>query len=189
MYRIRPLTLHDIPNLTKLNPSFTATTVIKVEKQGQPPFATWLLREEPLATPFNKGREYDFDATERRNIRNRLLQPNTLIEIITRISDERIVGILDMEERDWNNTAWIWNIMLDTSLRRQGFGRQLMEHAITWSRQRDLRAIMLETQTNNPAACRFYAQMGFQLVGLNDMFYTNDDIARNEVALFWAYPL
>jgi ribosomal protein S18 acetylase RimI-like enzyme len=65
----------------------------------------------------------------------------------------------------------------------------LMQHTISWARERGLRAILLETQTNNTPACRFYARLGFELIGINEIFYTNSDLERGEVALFWGYKL
>ena len=55
--------------------------------------------------------------------------------------------------------------------------------------RRGLRGIVLETQTNNLPACRFYQAMGFKLCGIDDHFYSNDDIGVKEVAIFWWYEL
>lgn len=189
MFTVRPLRAADIPRLAEIRPAFTANTVIRVEKIGMPPFTTWALREEALSVPFHKGSRYDFDEIEQANIRTRWQQDNTLLEVVEHRLTGQIVGILDIEEESWRSTVWVWNIMLDTSVRGQGLGRQLMERAFAWGRSRRLRAVLLETQSNNTPACHFYARMGFKLIGINDMFYTNDDLALNEVALFWGYPL
>jgi GNAT superfamily N-acetyltransferase len=112
-----------------------------------------------------------------------------LIEVLEDPTQGRLLGIVDVAREHWRNTGWIWNLMLDESLRGQGWGRQLFERALAWARREKLRALMLETQSNNTPACHFYARLGFQLVGVNTLFYTNQDIALDEVALFWAYPL
>jgi ribosomal protein S18 acetylase RimI-like enzyme len=187
MYTVRSLTDSDVNRLTEINPTFTAHTRIHVERRGDDPFAGWHLREDPLASPFHKGRAYDFDAHERQQIRGRLQKASTLIELVE--DQGRLVGILDMEEESWRQSAWVWNLMLDVDVRGQGLGRRLVQRAIDWSRDRGLRAILLETQSNNTPACHFYAHMGFQLVGIHDWFYSNDDMQRNEIALFWGYRL
>ena len=189
MFTIRPLTEKDIPRLTEIRPGFTANTVIRVARVGTPPLTTWTLHEEPLAVPFHKGSSYDFDEIEQANIRTRWQQDNTLIEVAEHRLTGQIVGILDIEEEGWRSTVWVWNVMLDISVRGQGLGRHLMQRAMDWGRRRKLRAVLLETQSNNTPACHFYAHLGFKLVGVNDMFYTNDDLALNEVALFWGYSL
>lgn len=189
MFSIRPLQKSDIPRLIEINPAFTAHSVLRVYREGKEPFVHWRLEEEPLETPFEKGSAYDFDDQERRLIQERLAQDNTLLEVVENTRTRRLVGILDVEEERWRKTAWVWNIMLDVEARGRGLGRRLMTHAIEWAAERGLRAVMLETQTNNTPACHFYAHFGFKLVGINEQFYTNNDIAREEVALFWSYPL
>ena len=64
-----------------------------------------------------------------------------------------------------------------------------MRRALAWARSENLRGVLLETQTNNMPACRFYQAMGFKLCGIDDHFYSNDDIGAKEVAIFWWYEL
>jgi streptothricin acetyltransferase len=189
MYTLRPLTDVDIPRLVEINPTFLAHTYIHVERDTSAPFAGWKLTELPLAQPFDKKTGYDFDGQEQQNIRGRYHQPNTLLEVAENALTGRLMGILDVEEEGWRKTAWIWNLMLDVEARGQGLGRKFINHTIEWARGRKLRAILLETQSNNTLACHFYARMGFRLVGVNEMFYTNHDIEDREVALFWGYSL
>jgi ribosomal protein S18 acetylase RimI-like enzyme len=188
-YAIRPLTERDIPKLADIRPGFVTDTVLRIETFGEGYLRGWRLVETKLDQPYNKGAYYDFDATERANITQRLAQNNTLLEVVAEQYTERVVGILDIEEQAWNDTATLWNVMLDYEIRRQGFGTELVKHAIDWAYQRGLRAIHLETQTNNLPACQFYLKMGFQLVGFHETFYSNRDLERDEVALFWSYPL
>lgn len=188
-YRIRALELADIPKLIDIRPSFQTDKIMRLRQAGDGYATGWHLYEVELEKPYHKGRGYDFDATERENIRQRHAQNNTLIEVAIEIDTNRIIGILDVEQRTWNNTVWIWNIMLDESARGQGLGTWLIQRTIEWAKQKKARAIMLETQTNNVPACRFYAKMGFELVGINTMFYSNQDIQRDEIAIFWGYSL
>ena len=188
-YTIRPLLATDIAQLVNINPTFQSDTILRVERWGEGYQVGWRLVETPLATPYHKGSGYDFDATEQTNIAERLAKPVSFLEVAIAQATGHIVGLLDMEEQDWNNTAFIWNLMMDVSARGQGLGSTFIKRAIAWSKARGHRAIMLETQTNNVPACRFYAKMGFKLVGVNEVFYSNRDIARDEVAIFWSYEL
>ncbi len=186
---IRPMRVADIPRLTEIDPSFSSKTVLRVQRTGGSYEVGWALHEVPLARPFNKGAAYDFDATERRHIQQRLQRDDSLEEVVVDRETERIVGVLDMTVEDWRHVAWVWNLMIDKKARGFGIGRRLVAHSIEWAQYRNLRAVMLETQTNNVPACKFYEHMGFQLVGINDAFYTNNDYQRDEIALFWSYPL
>jgi streptothricin acetyltransferase len=190
MYRLRPLLASDLPRLTEINPTFTSTSVLRVERTGLPPWQGWTLREEALATPYDKGDAYDFDPNERRHIQARLARGETCLLLVAEHPyTGRLVGILDVEEERWRSSGWIFNLMLDISVRRQGLGRRLVAEAIAWGRKRKLRALLLETQSNNVPACRFYMRMGFRLVGLHETYYTNHDLERDQFALFWAYAL
>lgn len=189
MYQFRPLQLADIPRLTEINPTFVANTVIQIQRTGQPPWQGWQVAEAPRQQPFDKGKGYDFDSIERDNILRRYQAGDGLMEVIMEAATGQIVGILEVEWERWRNAAWIWNIMLDVQVRGQGLGRIMIQRTVAWAQDKKIRAILLETQSNNPAACHFYAKMGFRLIGVNDLFYTNHDISDQEVALFWGLTL
>jgi len=184
---IRPMTEADIPRLAEIRAGFTSATVLDVERSGAGIESGWRLVERPLARPFDKGRGYDFDLTEQRNVLGRFQRGNGLHLVAER--GGRLVGLLDVSPEEWNNTAWVWNLMLDCDARGQGLGRELLGRAATWARRQGYRALVFETQSNNVPACKFYAAMGCTLEGIRTAHYTNDDLARREVALFWHYPL
>lgn len=188
-YFIRPMQPGDVELLAEIRPGFTSNTALKVERIGSGVAQGWQLAEIQLPTPFEKQHGYDFTPEERESIAQRLAQTNTLMEVAVDRATNRIVGVLDVEEEAWRETAWIWNIMLDVDARGAGIGREMINHTIGWARRRNLRALLLETQSNNVPACRFYLRMGFQLVGINTLFYTNQDLEKGEVALFWGFPL
>ena len=184
---IRPMIEADIPRLVAIRPGFISQTVLVVEKFGSGIEVGWRLAERPLAEPYDKADGYDFDRTERANIRERLRLGNGLHLVVE--ADGRMAGVLDVTPQEWNHTAWVWNIMLDRSIRRQGIGRELFRRAVGWARRQGYRALVFETQTNNVPACKFYARMGCELEGLRDAYYSNRDVQRQEVALFWVYKL
>lgn len=186
-FHIQPLTEADIPRLVTIQPGFVSETQLVVEKTGSGLEVGWRLVERPLPQPYDKGRGYDFDAHEQANILARLRQGNSLQ--LTAAWQNRLVGLLEVTPQEWNNTAFIWNLMLDQAVRGRGLGRILFGHAVDWAQSLGYRALMLETQTNNVPACKFYARMGCTLSGIQDAFYTNDDIRRGEVAIFWTYRL
>lgn len=181
------MTEADISRLAEIRPSFTSPTVLVVERTGAGITSGWRLVEHPLPQPFDKGTTYDFTPGEQANVHRRLLRGDGLHLVVE--WDARLVGMLDATPQEWSGVVWVWNLMLDQDVRRQGIGRALFRQAETWGRRLGYRALMFETQTNNVPACKFYAAMGCTLEGIRTMYYQNDDIARNEVAIFWAYAL
>ena len=47
-----------------------------------------------------------------------------------------------------------------------------------------MRRLVLETQTTNAPAIRFYRALGFTLDSVDISLYGDDDLARGEVAVF-----
>ena len=86
-------------------------------------------------------------------------------------------------KRDWNRDAFIEDICVAESARRQGVGTALIQRAIQWAKDSDLKGLALETQDNNLLACRFYAKCGFAIGAVNTMLYRNFD--NEELAVFW----
>ncbi len=180
-----PLEPADVPGLVEIDPSFVSDSILEVHKRGAGATVCWELSERRLAQPFDKGRRYDLLPEDLEQIAGRIAGGNGLYLKV--VDAGRIVALLDLELVSWNNTAFLWNILLDRAYRRRGIGRRLFERAIDFAREHGARAIILETQNNNMPACRFYQAMGCDLVGLNDLYYSNQDLEYGEVALFWAY--
>ncbi|WP_137934100.1 GNAT family N-acetyltransferase [Mesorhizobium comanense] len=90
-----------------------------------------------------------------------------------------------MISRNWNNYALVDDIAVDTAYRGSGVGRLLMDACVAWGRNEGLAGIMLETQNNNIAACRFYERYGFELGGVDRLLYRGLDPQSREVALLW----
>ncbi len=187
MINLRPLTPEDIPNLPQIRPTYKSSSILEVERSGTGLEIGWRLVERDLPQPFDKGTLYDFDEIAQAEIRARLERPDDTYQRVAE-SSGLLVGFLDIELQSWNDTAFLWNLMIDLDYRGQGLGRRLWHRALDFARQSDVRAIMIETQNTNVPACRFYARMGCELVGINEVYYTNDSSAT-EVALFWAYRL
>lgn len=87
--------------------------------------------------------------------------------------------------KNWNAYAYIHDIAVDEKYRGQGVGRALMERAIEWAKSQGFPGMMLETQDNNVAACRFYERCGFELCGFDTHLYKAMDPGTDEIALYW----
>lgn len=85
----------------------------------------------------------------------------------------------------WNGYASIDDLAVDATHRRQGAAAALMDVAADWARGRQLAGLRLETQSNNVAACRFYARQGFMLGGSDRFLYSALHPDTDEVALYW----
>ena len=64
-------------------------------------------------------------------------------------------------------------IAVHEDLRRQGIGRQMMEHAIADAAGIGVKYIYLEVRERNLAGQRFYEALGFRLQGIRKVYYTD----------------
>jgi ribosomal protein S18 acetylase RimI-like enzyme len=189
--RIRPLTAADIPQLRHMDANYTSPVYLDLEKETDGLNVAWRLIERPLHPPFVRT-NFDFSDQERREIRRRFETGDGLwlvAETVPAQSSGRLVGMVDVRREAWREAGFVWNLAIDRVYRRQGLGTELMQRVVAWGRRQNLRAIILETQSNNWHACRFYEHFGFVLSGIDDHYYSNQDVTRKEIALFWTYEL
>lgn len=83
---------------------------------------------------------------------------------------EQIVGLVAVHWR-WRlhmvqPMARLDALVVDAAVRRQGFGRLLVQHAIALSRQAGCGGIELTTATDRAAAQAFYRRLGFASTSL-----------------------
>lgn len=97
-------------------------------------------------------------------------------------SGDECVGQIVLK-RDWNGYAFIEDICVAKSERGQGIGTGLIQKAIKWAENLNLKGLALETQDNNLLACRFYAKCGFVIGAVDTMLYRNFN--NDESAVFW----
>lgn len=98
--------------------------------------------------------------------------------------NEKLIGVLIVEKREWNNSLWVADIAIAEEYRGKGIGSLLMDNLFKLARVKQVRIIGLETQSTNLPAILFYRKNGFELDGVDLSLYTNNDIENKEVALY-----
>ncbi len=63
------------------------------------------------------------------------------------------------------------NITVLPAMQGKGFGRRLLEHAITISKTHGAPAVLLEVRPSNPQALAVYRHMGFKQIGIRKRYY------------------
>src|SRR5262245_9318184 len=106
MIKLRLLLRADIPNLPQIRPTYRADTILKVEKSGTGIEVGWRLVEQKLPEPFDKRALYDFDDDAQALVRSRLERSEGVYQRVAEDSATgKLVGLLEVEIQDWNNTA------------------------------------------------------------------------------------
>jgi len=99
------------------------------------------------------------------------------------LDKKKVVGVIEGSMESWNNRFRIWNFLVDKKYRNEGIGKELFDFMVEHAMKEKARAIILEVQSCNDNAIRFYMKRGLHFVGLNTMEYSNEDIENKEVRL------
>ncbi|MEC2478972.1 streptothricin N-acetyltransferase SatA, partial [Bacillus cereus] len=96
----------------------------------------------------------------------------------------QIIGLMVLK-KNWNHYAYIEDITVDKKYRTLGVGKRLVDQAKQWAKKGNMPGIMLETQNNNVAACKFYEKCGFVIGGCDFLVYKGLGIENDEVEIYW----
>lgn len=98
--------------------------------------------------------------------------------------DNKLVGVVIVEKREWNNSFWIEDIEVAEPYRKNGIGTMLLDKVEYIAKKNGVRIIALEAQSSNVPAIDFYRKNGYELDGIDLSLYTNTDTIDGEVAFF-----
>ncbi len=96
---------------------------------------------------------------------------------------KQLVGFIEGEYVEWNNTFRIWEIYVEPKFRKKGYGSKLFKHMERHVLDTKARAIILEVQSCNDPAIKFYESLSMHFIGINTLAYTNYDVQNKEVKL------
>lgn len=96
----------------------------------------------------------------------------------------KLLGFVEGSIEKWNNRFRISNInIFDDCHRKRGIGTRLMNTILEAAKETGARMIILETQTCNEKAIKFYRKHGFDIIGFDLYAYSNTDIERHEIRI------
>ena len=104
-------------------------------------------------------------------------------------SGNPIVGTGLMWMTNWNKTGYLVELAVGKEHQRKGIGKALVDEFARVAKEKQLRAIIVETQPDNKEGMDFYLTNGFRLCGYNDRYYTNSPKSSHEIALFFSLDL
>ena len=99
------------------------------------------------------------------------------------LADAQVAGVVLLNVEEWRSVARIKDIIVGRLFRRYGIGSLLLNCAADWARNRGCRAILLETQSSNYPAIRFYLRNGLQVWSVSRHHYPPGP-DEHEVAIF-----
>jgi ribosomal protein S18 acetylase RimI-like enzyme len=175
------LTSDQVYSLPPIPSGYTTEVVYVLRRSLRPPEFVWMLvlaDTEPFTKVYDAGDPKDWLEPYFAEVR---AESTRFIGASLR---GQIASLLTYAESTWNNTFWLVDIRVRGEARRTGLGSALLGELKGRARREGVRGISVETQINNVPAINFYRKHGFEISGFNDHYYENDDLERQDVALF-----
>jgi ribosomal protein S18 acetylase RimI-like enzyme len=176
---IRQLKTVNQDMLNQIVPGYTSGQSYTIETTSSRSQVAFILRSKQLKVPFVKRHDYS--------------NPSVLThynEVAARgrsygaYSGDQCVGLVLAELQEWNSTYVVRELGVQPDLRRRGIGQNMMARILEDATSSGARCVMCETQSSNVPAIEFYMQLGFAIEGIDLSYYCNNDMQREEIAVF-----
>lgn len=180
--QIRPVVPADLECLRDIDGVVESTDYLHLEQSGEGMVLTWKLEKRPL--------------------REKLIESNPLnddthfaVKQIATGADEGLglvaehenlpVGLMIAQPRYEQGALEVIDLRIDYEHRREGLATAMVYQAINFARERELRAVMVQTRTNNFPASQFLLKSSFDLSGIDTKRLSNHDIVKEAATLIW----
>lgn len=173
MLKIEEIFAQDHPDGKPINFTYTSDYHYKVTLATEATGWQLRLQAEQLAVPFTKEPMHGpLFEDYKENLR-----------AFTAKWDGVEAGLTAYNYQEWNNTIRVWDLYVHPDYKRKGIATALMNMIKSAAREAGVRAVVLESQTSNYPAISFYLSQGFDLVGLDTISYSNEDVSKGEVRI------
>jgi ribosomal protein S18 acetylase RimI-like enzyme len=166
---IRPATEDDIPALVAIDHSYSSNYVWQVDLNQDEGQIEVNFREIRLPRKIN----VDYPRQSSLLINDWENRSGLLVSVLK----NSVVGYISISENMSPTSAWVTDLVVAPSARRNGIASALILAAEDWARRRNDRRMILELQSKNTPAIRMALKLGFEFCGYNDHYYLNQDIA------------
>lgn len=179
---LRPVISADLERLPDIDGTIESVDYLHLEQSGEGMTIGWKL--------------------ERRPLREKLIEANPLpdetqfaVKQVASGIDEGLallaehedmpVGLLIARPNYEQGALEILDLRVDYEHRRQGLATAMIYEAVRHARQREFRAVMARTRTNNLPANQFLLKSSFDLAGIDTRRYSNHDMVKETATLIW----
>ena len=185
---IRTATVRDLEGLNEIDATAEATEYLHVDASGEG------LSEGPVGLKVEARRLREKAVTPRppdddlrfafKNVASGIEEGVALYAE----HDDRPAATLLATPDPAHGTLDLIDLRVDYDFRRQGIASGLLFRLIAEARQMvgvGIRAIRVETLSNNVAAARLLEKAGFELCGIDTRRNTNHDLVKEQATLVW----
>ncbi|MEN1937947.1 GNAT family N-acetyltransferase [Paenibacillus sp. 102] len=179
---IRKLEIKDLNETPEIDDSFTVDSKLVLSLRAMDQRIEYTVQEITSYEKNYSEDRYMEDQEGDLDYREYVNHPDKIIFLA--FMNHEMIGIIILK-RNWNGFAYVEDIKVDKQFRQLGVGRKLIERAKHWAKSCKMPGIMLETQSNNVRACKFYESCGFVIGGFDFFVYKGMNEQSDEVAIYW----
>jgi ribosomal protein S18 acetylase RimI-like enzyme len=179
---LRTMTTADLPDVIELDGIIESSHYLHVHNAGQGLSISWTIDIRDLRRKIMDANQLDDERLF--SIKQVVSGIDEGVALVAQ-HDNAIIGALLAQPRPANGVLELIDLRIDSDFRRQGIGSGLLFRAIQAARERELRAVLVRTLSNNFPAANFLIKAGFDLTGLDLRQTSNHDLVKDAVTLFW----
>jgi ribosomal protein S18 acetylase RimI-like enzyme len=180
--QIRPATVADLDQLADIDGTIESARYLHLERAGEALALTWKLDERPLREKLIDPNPLD---DERRFAMKQIFTGADEGYALVAEHDDVVVAALVAQPDVLAARLRILDLRVDYDFRRQGVGMAMVFQSIQHARENKLRAVTIESLTNNLPASQFLLKCGFDISGLDTQRHSNHDLVKESATLIW----
>jgi len=159
----------DLQNLTTINHSCTSDYVWQIDiQQGEGQYG---ISFREIRLPHSITVHYP------RAVSSLAEEWNRRAGVLVASVDSSPVGYIRLNDKIITQTAWVTDLVVSPSHRRNGIASSLLLAGQAWALDRNNERMMLEMSSKNHPAIALAQKLSFEFSGYNDNYYNNKDIA------------
>jgi ribosomal protein S18 acetylase RimI-like enzyme len=180
--QVRPVIPADLDGLYDIDGTIQSAEYLHLDRAGEGLTLSWKLEERSLR--------------EKRVLPNRLDDERRfLLKQIATGADEGIVLVAEHDDVPVAmllaqvdpavKTIRVHDLRVDCDQRRQGLATAMIFQIIATAREQEMRAVTVDSTTDNLPAARFLLKCGFDVAGFDAQRLSNHDLVKESVTLHW----
>ena len=180
--RIRAMTAADLDRLDEIDGTVESSAYLHLERAGERLEVSWRLEERPLREKLIEPNRIDDD--RRFAVKQIVTGVEEGIALLAEHNDAAVAMAVARPDPA-AGTLRVVDIRVDYDFRRQGLATAMLYQLVADARERGMRAVAAESPTNNDPATHLLSKCGFDIAGIDTRKYSNHDLVKETVTLFW----